>query len=132
MQNIRKTYDFLKDCGVFYIATVEGDQPRVRPFGATHLYQDRIYIHTGAKKPVSKQMHANPKVEICAFSKAGVIRIAAVAVLDESIEAQKSLLDAHPTLKDMYAPGDGNNEVWYLTNAKVTIDSAGEKDEFEF
>lgn len=118
---MQKVYELLKEIGIYYLATVEGDQPRCRPFGTAHIFEGKLYFQTGAVKPVSKQLHANPKIEICAFGKGKCLRIAATAVLDERIEAQKSLLDECPGLADKYQPGDGNNEVWYLKNATATI-----------
>lgn len=129
---MEKVHSFLKECGVFYIATAEGDQPRVRPFGAAHVFEGKLYIHTGASKPVSKQMHKNPKVEICAFNKGRTLRVAATVVLDERIEAQQSLLDDHPGLAGMYSAGDGNNEVWYLKDATATFSGAGEPEVITF
>lgn len=122
---MQRVADFLKESGVFYIATVDGDQPHVRPFGIAHVFEGRIYIHTGAVKPVSKQMHANPKVEICAFNKGTTLRIAATVVLDERIEPQESLLAQAPGLAGQYKAGDGNNEVWYLKDAEATFAGPG-------
>ncbi len=118
---MEKVLELLKAAGVYYIATVEGDQPRVRPFGTAHGFEGKLYIQTGARKPVSRQLLANPKAEICAFHKGVTLRIAAELVLDERLEAQRSLLDAYPSLQGMYAPGDGNNQVFYLKNAEATI-----------
>lgn len=129
---MQKVCNFLNECGVFYIATVEGDQPRVRPFGVAHIFEGKLYIHTGAVKPVSKQMHLNPKVELCAFSKGRTLRVAATVVLDERIEAQQSLLDRCPGLAGMYKAGDGNNEVWYLKDATATFSGAGEPEVITF
>lgn len=118
---MQRVYEILKDAHVYYLATVEGDQPRVRPFGTCHLFEDRLYIQTGAVKPVSRQLLANPKAEICAFHKGKTLRIACELILDERLEAQQSLLDAYPMLADKYAPGDGNNQVFYMKNAQATI-----------
>ena len=126
-----EAYEFLKKCGVYYLATVENDQPRVRPFGALDIFDEKLYFQTGAVKPVAHQLKANPKVELCAFDGASGawIRISAEAVLDERIEAQAHMLDANPMLKNRYAPGDGNTEVYYLKNARAEISSftAGSK-----
>ena len=117
-----KVYEFLKKCGVYYLATVEGNQPRVRPFGTVDIFEDKLYIQTGKIKPVANQMKANPKVEISAMSADGKwIRVAAEVVLDERIEAQQHMLDAYPMLKHMYKAGDGNTEVYYLKNAEAQI-----------
>ena len=123
MTNIEKVCTFLKEAGTYYLATMDGDQPRVRPFGTAHIFEDRLYIQTGLKKDVAKQMAANPKVEICAFDKGVWVRIAAEAVLDERIEAQESMLEDYQSLKKMYAPGDGNTAVYWLKNAVATFSS---------
>ena len=119
---MKEVYEFLKSCGVYYLATMDGDQPRVRPFGTIDLFEDKLYIQTGKIKPVAHQMKANPKVEISGMTKDGKwIRLAAEAVLDERVEAQAHMLDNYPDLKAMYQPGDGNTEVYYLKNAVAQI-----------
>ncbi len=119
---MNEVYEFLKKCGVYYLATVEGDQPRVRPFGTYDVFEDKLYIQTGKIKPVAQQMKANPKVEISAMSPDGKwIRIAAEAVLDDNIAAQEHMLAAYPSLQAQYKPGDGNTEVYYLKNATAVI-----------
>lgn len=120
---MNEVFDFLKKCGVFYLATVEGDQPRVRPFGAINIFEDRLYFQTGKIKPVAHQLKINPKIEISGMAGGKWIRIAAEAVLDERMEAQESMLEANPGLKNMYKAGDGNTEVYYLKNATATISS---------
>lgn len=120
---MQEVYEFLKQCGTYYLATMEGDQPRVRPFGTVDLYEGKLYIQTGKKKDVSKQMHANSKVELCAFQNGTWLRVAATAVADDSLEAQKHMLDAYPNLQAMYQPGDGNTEVFYLKDATATFSS---------
>lgn len=123
---MKEVYEFLKKCGTYYLATVEGDQPRVRPFGTVDLFEDKLYIQTGLVKPVAKQMAANPKVEICAMTEGKWIRLAAEVVLDERIEAQEHMLEAYPNLKGMYQPGDGNTAVYYLKNATAQMCSFAE------
>ena len=119
---MKEVCEFLKNCGVYYLATVEGNQPRVRPFGTVELFEDKLYIQTGKVKAVAQQMKANPKVEISAMSQDGRwIRISAEAVLDDNVKAQEHMLDAYPNLKAMYKAGDGNMEVYYLKNAVVQI-----------
>ena len=115
--------DFLKQAGVYYLATVEGDQPRVRPFGTVNIFEGKLYIQTGKKKDVAKQIEANPKVEISAFKDGKWIRVAGELVEDDRIEAQRSMLDAYPELAGMYQPGDGNTAVYYFRNAVATISS---------
>lgn len=118
---MKQVYEFLKKAEVYYLATVEGDQPRVRPFGTIDLFEDKLYIQTGKVKPVANQMKDNPKVEISAMAEGKWIRIEAIAVLDERIEAQEHMLDNYPKLKAMYQPGDGNTEVYYLKDATAQI-----------
>lgn len=119
---MNEVYEFLKACGVYYLATAEGDQPRVRPFGTYDVFEGKLYIQTGKIKPVARQMKANPKVEISAMSPDGKwIRIAAEAVLDDNIAAQEHMLAAYPSLQAQYKPGDGNTEVYYLKNATAVI-----------
>ena len=114
---------FLKDAGVYYLATVEDDQPRVRPFGTANIFEGKLYIQTGKVKPCSKQIHANPKVEISAFHQGTWIRIAGELVEDDRIEAKKSMLDAYPNLRGMYDENDGNTQVFYFRNAVATFAS---------
>ena len=120
---MQEIYEFLKEAGTYYLATSENGQPRVRPFGTIHIYQDRLYIQTGKSKPVSRQLHANPKLEICAMLNGSWIRVEATAVEDVSREAKVSMLDAYPNLKAMYSPDDGNTEVWFLRKGTATISS---------
>ena len=120
---MKEVYEFLKKCGTYYLATVEGDQPRVRPFGTVDLFEDKLYIQTGKVKEVSKQMMANPKIEICAFDGSTWIRIAATAVEDDRIAAQEHMLEGYPSLKANYQPGDGNTQVFYLKDATAVFSS---------
>ena len=124
---MEEVYEFLKNCGIYYLATVEGDQPRVRPFGTVDLFEDKLYIQTGLKKEVAKQMLANPKIEISAMYKGKWIRLAAQAVLDERVEAQAHLLVNYPSLEKMYQAGDGNTAVFYLKDAVADICSFTEE-----
>ena len=120
---MEEVYAFLKQAGTYYLATVEGDQPRVRPFGTVCLFEGRLYIQTGKKKSCSRQISANPKVELCAMLNGDWVRIAATAVEDPRIEAQQALLDDYPELQHMYAAGDGNTQVFYLKDATATFSS---------
>jgi uncharacterized pyridoxamine 5'-phosphate oxidase family protein len=127
---MKEVYDFLKGCGNYYLATVEGDQPRVRPFGSLAIFEGKIYFQTGKIKDVSKQMAANPRIEICAFDGKGAwIRVQAVAVDDPRKEAKQFLLDAHPELKSMYSADDDNTQVLYLKDAVARFHSFGGTDE---
>ena len=120
---MERTFQFLKEAGTYYLATVEGDQPRVRPFGTVNIFDGRLYIQTGKVKDVSKQIHANPKVEICAFKDGVWLRLAGELVEDDRIEARQSMLDAYPSLQSMYAADDGNSEVFCFRNAVATFSS---------
>ena len=120
---MKRVEQFLKDAGTYYLATLDGDQPRVRPFGTINLFEGKLYIQTGKVKDVSKQIHANPKVEICACKGGEWLRVAAELVEDERREAKQSMLDAYPSLQQMYSADDGNTEVFYLRNAKATFSS---------
>lgn len=122
---MNEVYEFIKKCGTYYLATVENDQPRVRPFGTIDLFEDKLYIQTGKIKPVSKQIQANPKAEICCFDGAtGTwLRLAGELIRDDRIEAKKHMLDAYPNLRGMYNENDENTEVLYFKNATATFAS---------
>lgn len=120
-EGMEEVYNFIKGSGYYFIATTEGDQPRVRPFGTIHIFEGKLYIQTGHKKNVAKQIEANPKVEICAYNGKEWARVEAVLVEDPRIEAKKSMLDAYPNLRSMYDENDGNTAVYILTNAKADI-----------
>lgn len=124
--DIKDVEKFLKDAGTYYLATLDEDnQPRVRPFGTANIYNGKLYIQTGLKKNVARQMRKpGAKVEICAMSKDGRwLRVAGEIVYDPSSEAQKAMLDAYPSLQKMYAVDDGNTAVFYLKNATATFSS---------
>lgn len=120
MQRVEK---FLKEAETYYLATVDGDQPRVRPFGTANIFEGKLYIQTGKVKDVSKQIHANPKVELCAFKNGEWLRVAGTLVEDERREAKQAMLDAYPMLQKMYSADDGNTEVFYLKDATATFSS---------
>lgn len=120
---MEKVCKFLKEAGVYYLATAEGDQPRVRPFGTAHIFEGKLYIQTGKVKPVSKQIAANPKVEISAFKDGVWLRVAGELVEDDRIEAKKSMLDEYVNLRGMYDENDGNTQVLYFKNAVATFSS---------
>ena len=120
---MNEVYEFLKKCGTYYLATVEGDQPRVRPFGTVDLFDGKLYIQTGKSKATSKQLQINPKVEICAFIDGTWLRLAGTLVRDDRIEAKKHMLDQYPSLRSMYSEEDDNTEVLYFRDAVATFDS---------
>lgn len=121
--NMEKVFDFLKKCGTYYLATVDGEKARVRPFGTVNIFDGKLYIQTGKVKAVSREMHANPNIEICAFDGETWIRVSAKAVEDDRTEARKSMLDSYPSLRGMYGENDGNTEVFYLSEAEATFSS---------
>ena len=120
---MERVCQFLKKAGTYYLATMEADQPRVRPFGTAHVFEGKLYIQTGKVKPVSKQLMANPKAEICAFHAGTWVRISGELVEDDRVEARKSMLDAYPSLRKMYDENDGNTQVFYFKNATATFSS---------
>ena len=117
--------NFLKEAGAYYLATVEGDQPRVRPFGTAHIFEGKLYIQTGKVKSVSKQIGANPKVELCAFKDGAWLRVAGELVEDDRVEAKKSMLDAYSNLRGMYDENDDNTQVLYFEHGIATFSSFG-------
>lgn len=123
---MEKVCQFLKDAGVYYLATAEGDQPRVRPFGTAHIFEGRLYIQTGKRKAVAQQIAANPKAEICAFMNGTWLRVSGELVEDDRVEARRAMLDAYPSLRKMYDENDGNTEVLYFKNATAVFSSFAE------
>ena len=124
--------DFIKKAGTYYIASAEGDQPRVRPFGVIHIFEDKLYIQTGRRKKCYKQF-VDQKVELCCMHGDKWIRLSGTLVEDKRIEAEESVLNAYPSLSRMYKAGDGNNRVLYFTHARATISSFTEPEEvYEF
>ena len=118
-----KVLKFLKDAETYYLATVEGDQPKVRPFGTAHIFEGKLYIQTGKVKDVSKQLHQNPKAEICAFKNGEWLQVSGKLIEDDRNEARQSMLDAYPGLQKMYKADDGNTEVFYFENATAIFSS---------
>ncbi len=118
---MEEVYQLLKDAGTYFLATDEDGQPRVRPFGTVNMYNGKLYIQTGKSKAVSRQLHKNPCLEICAMVGNDWLRIEAKAVEDDDREARVSMLEAYPQLQAMYSPDDGNTEVWYLRHVTATL-----------
>ena len=121
--NMKRVYDYLRAADTYYLATVEGDQPRVRPFGTVNIFEEKLYIQTGKIKPVSKQIATNPKVEICACKDGTWLRVTGELVEDDRVEARKAMLDAYPNLRGMYDENDGNTQVLYFKGATATFSS---------
>ena len=120
---MQEVYEFLKKCGTYYLATVDGDQARVRPFGTVDLFEGKLYIQTGKVKDCFKQIMANPKVEICAFGGGQWCRIAGTLVNDDRVEAKAHMLESYPNLKKMYSAEDDNTAVLYFKDATATFSS---------
>ena len=121
---MNRVYEFLKAAETYYLATVEGDQPRGRPFGTIHMFEGKLYIQTGKGKSVATQIAANPKVELCAMKGNEWIRVAVTLVLDDRTEAQESMLSDYPSLRAMYTTGtNGKTSVYYFKDATATISS---------
>ena len=122
---MKRVLEFLKKAEVYYLATVEGNQPRVRPFGTIHEFEGKLYIQTGKVKPTSHQLAENPRAELCAFKDGAWIRVECELVEDDRFDAKKSMLDAYPSLRHMYDENDGNTQVFFMTNATATISAFG-------
>lgn len=121
---MQRVHDFLKEAKVYYLATMDGDQARVRPFGTINLYDGKLYIMTKNRKHVSDQMKANPKVELTAMRGDDWVRITCEAHLDTRHEAVVSMVEAHPHLAAFYRADDPDVEVFYLAKAQATIFSS--------
>ena len=125
---MQEVYEFLKECETYYLATIDGNQPRVRPFGTVDIFEDKLYIQTGKSKNVFKQMTKNPHIEICGYKIGKWIRVSAEVEVDDRYEAKKHMLDNYPNLQDKYSPDDENTQVLYLKNATAVISSFTEDD----
>ena len=123
MNAVERVCRFLDEAGTYYLATAEGDQPRVRPFGTALVFEGRLYIQTGKVKDVSKQLAANPKAEICAFHNGVWLRVAGELINDDSREVKVAMLEKFPSLKAMYSPDDDNTQVLYFRSAAATFAS---------
>lgn len=123
MKDIEKVYKFLEEAQTYYLATMDGDRPRVRPFGTVLMYNDKIYIQTGKIKEVSKQISKNNKVEICAFKDGKWLRVACELINDDDREVKVAMLEKMPELKAMYSADDDNTQVLYMKNATATFSS---------
>ena len=120
---MQRVNDFLKEAQTYYLATVDGDQPRVRPFGTVNIFEGKLYIQTGKSKDVSRQLLSNPKAEICAFKDGVWLRVYGELIEDDRVEARKAMLDAYPQLRAMYDENDGNTQAFYFKNATATFSS---------
>ncbi len=124
---MQEVYEFLRDCGTYYLATVDGDQPRVRPFGTVDVFEERLYIQTGKAKEVSRQIQKNAKVEICGCKDGKWVRVSGRLVRDDRVEAKEHMLAQYPSLQGMYSASDDNTEVLYFEDATAVFYSFGEE-----
>jgi uncharacterized pyridoxamine 5'-phosphate oxidase family protein len=130
---MKEVYEFLKKSGTYYIATVDGDQPKVRPFGTVNIFENKLYFQTGKGKDIAKQIGKNSKIAISAMDGGKWLRIEAEAVEDNRVEPKKHMLDAYPDLRSRYDENDSNTVVYYLKDAKAAIESfSGEKKSYVF
>ena len=120
---MKEVQEFLKGCGVYFLATVDGDKPKVRPFGTAEIFEDHLYIQTGKSKDVSKQIQVNPNVELCAFKDGKWIRVSGKLVRDDKKKKKKDMLDKNPSLRGMYNENDDNTEVLYFESGIAVISS---------
>ena len=118
---MKEVQQFLKECGVYYLATIDGDKPRVRPFGTAEIFENHLYIQTGKSKKVAEQIEINPNVELCGFKDGKWIRVSGKLIVDDRIEAKKDMLDKNPNLRNMYDENDENTEVLYFESGVATI-----------
>ena len=118
---MKQVYEFIKQAGTYFLATVEGGQPRVRPFGTVNIFDGKLYIQTAKAKKVSKQIQANPKVELCCMKGGEWLRVSGELVRDDRKEAKADMLEHYPDLKKMYSADDDNTEVLYFKNATATF-----------
>lgn len=118
---MKEVQQFLKECGVYYLATIDGDKPRVRPFGTAEIFENHLYIQTGKSKKVAEQIEINPNVELCGFKDGKWIRVSGKLIVDDRIEAKKDMLDKNPSLRNMYDENDENTEVLYFESGVATI-----------
>lgn len=123
MSDIEKVCKFLEESGTYYLATAEGDQPRVRPFGTVLVYEGKLYIQTGKVKNVSRQLTANPKAEICAFKDGKWLRVSGELINDDRLEVKTAMLEKYPSLRAMYDPADDNTQVLYFRNGEAVFAS---------
>ena len=124
---MEEVQEFIKSCGVYYLATIDGDTPRVRPFGTAEIFENHLYIQTGKKKEVYKQIEKNPKVEICCFKDGRWLRVTGKLIADDRIEAKKDMLDKNPDLRRMYDENDDNTIVLYFETGTATFSSFTEE-----
>lgn len=125
---MNEVWEFLKECKIYYLGTIDGNQPRVRPFGTAEIFENHLYIQTGKKKEVFKQIEKNNKVEICAFKDGKWLRVSGILIPDDRIEAKKDMLDKNPDLRGMYNEEDDNTIVLYFKDATATFSSFTEEE----
>ncbi len=128
---MERTAKFLQEAENYFIATIDNDKPRVRPFSTVLVYDGKLYINTGKDKNVSKQIHANPNVEICALNGPQWLRVSATLVEDPRLEVKQAMFDAYKTLQELFSVESENTEVFYLKDAVATFYSVTREPEVE-
>ena len=118
---MEEVFEFLKECGTYYLATIDSDEPKVRPFGTVDIFENHLYIQTGKSKETFKQLEKNNHAEICAFKDGRWIRVAGKLIVDDRVEAKKHMLDNYPELRNMYDENDSNTAVLYFESARAGI-----------
>lgn len=118
---MKEVLEFIKSCGVYYLATTEGDQPRVRPFGTAEEFEGKLYIQTGKKKDCYRQLLENPNAEICCFKDGRWLRLKGKLIPDDRTEAKKDMLDKNPSLRSMYDENDDNTIVLHFEDGEATF-----------
>lgn len=110
--------DFFQNAKMFFIATTEEDQPRVRPFGHLVEYHGQFYFNTGKHKNVYQQLMKNPKVEICAFDKGVWYRVAGCAAESDNEEIKQMMMEIDPVVKRNYGQDTSDLAIFGLVNVK--------------
>ena len=118
---MKEVQEFLKEAGIYYLATIDNNEPKVRPFGTAEIFEGHLYIQTGKSKDVFKQIQNNNKVELCAFKDGRWIRVSGNLMVDDRIEAKKDMLDKNPSLRGMYNENDDNTVVLYFEKGRAVI-----------
>ena len=124
---MKEVQEFLKNSKVYFLATIDNDKPKVRPFGTAEIFENHLYIQTGKKKDVFKQIEKNNNVEICAFNDGRWIRVSGKLIVDDRVEAKKDMLDKNPSLRGMYDENDDNTVVLYFESGHAVISSFTEE-----
>ena len=124
---LQKTLNFLQKCGTFYVATTDGNQPRVRPFGLVIEHENKLWFGTANTKEVYRQLMANPRIEISATSPTMEwVRLSGQAVFESNAEVKRKAFELLPMLANIYQGSeDPVFEVFYLAEAEAVFQGMG-------